>query len=42
MLDRLLDAVHLALCIHMVYWYLVTNFLNPFALVEIVWSFKVC
>ncbi|EPT00014.1 hypothetical protein FOMPIDRAFT_1060560 [Fomitopsis schrenkii] len=36
----LLDAVHLALCVHMVYWYLVTNFLNPFALVEIVWSFK--
>ncbi|KAI0724648.1 hypothetical protein C8Q72DRAFT_889705 [Fomitopsis betulina] len=36
----LLDAVHLALCIHMVYWYLVTDYLNPAALLDIVWSFK--
>ncbi|TFY68460.1 hypothetical protein EVJ58_g1000 [Rhodofomes roseus] len=36
----LLDATHLVLCIHMIYWYLVTNYLDPLALLEIVWSFK--
>ncbi|OSX58621.1 hypothetical protein POSPLADRAFT_1152819 [Postia placenta MAD-698-R-SB12] len=36
----LLDATHLALCMHMVYWYLVTNFFNPQALPNTVWSFK--
>ncbi|KAG2758280.1 hypothetical protein P692DRAFT_201780179 [Suillus brevipes Sb2] len=35
-----LDAVHLALTIHCVYYYLVTNFANFEALVTIVWSFK--
>lgn len=39
--SRLLDATHLALCMHMVYWYLVTNFFNPQALPNTVWSFKV-
>ncbi|KAG2758263.1 hypothetical protein P692DRAFT_20710409 [Suillus brevipes Sb2] len=36
-----LDAVHLALIVHCVYYYLVINFANVDALVEIVWSFKV-
>ncbi|CCM05285.1 uncharacterized protein FIBRA_07497 [Fibroporia radiculosa] len=36
----LLDATHVALCVHMVYWYLVANFFDPVALFEIVWSFK--
>ncbi|KAG2740060.1 hypothetical protein P692DRAFT_20840931 [Suillus brevipes Sb2] len=39
-LFRTLDAVHLALTIHCVYYYLVTNFANFEALVTIVWSFK--
>lgn len=38
---RLLDAVHLALSAHFVYFYLVTNFDKPDALSHIVWSFKV-
>ncbi|KZT68575.1 hypothetical protein DAEQUDRAFT_738629 [Daedalea quercina L-15889] len=36
----MLDAAHLALCIHMVYWYLVTNYTNPPALLGVVWSLK--
>lgn len=32
--------MHLALIIHCVYYYLVMNYANPFALIEIVWSFK--
>ncbi|KAG1750974.1 hypothetical protein EDD22DRAFT_252235 [Suillus occidentalis] len=35
-----LDAAHLALVVHCVYYYLVINFANVDALVEIVWSFK--
>lgn len=38
---RLLDAIHLALSAHFVYFYLVTNFDKPDALSHIVWSFKV-
>ncbi|KAG2033876.1 hypothetical protein BDR03DRAFT_984706 [Suillus americanus] len=34
------DALHLALIIHCVYYYLVTNYANFNALTEIVWSFK--
>lgn len=34
------DALHLALLIHCVYYYLVTNYANFGALTEIVWSFK--
>ncbi|KAH9929337.1 uncharacterized protein B0H18DRAFT_207484 [Fomitopsis serialis] len=37
----MLDAAHLVLCIHLVYWYLVTNYLDPLVLLDIVWSFKV-
>ncbi|KZT03225.1 uncharacterized protein LAESUDRAFT_660289 [Laetiporus sulphureus 93-53] len=37
----LLDAVHLAFVVHMVYWYLVTNYFNPLELTVIVWTFKV-
>jgi hypothetical protein len=40
-LFRTLDAVHLALIVHCVYYYLVINFANIDALVKIVWSFKV-
>ncbi|KAJ8595274.1 hypothetical protein M405DRAFT_929564 [Rhizopogon salebrosus TDB-379] len=35
-----LDALHLALITHCVYYYLVTNYANLNALTEIVWSFK--
>ncbi|OBZ74770.1 hypothetical protein A0H81_05693 [Grifola frondosa] len=37
----LLDAFHLALSVHLVYYYLVINYANPSALLDIVWSFKV-
>ncbi|KAI0369582.1 hypothetical protein BV20DRAFT_1122026 [Pilatotrama ljubarskyi] len=36
-----LDALHLALSAHLVYFYLVTNYDKPDTLSEIVWSFKV-
>ncbi|KAF7980218.1 hypothetical protein HWV62_39327 [Athelia sp. TMB] len=36
----LLDTVHLALSIHLGYYYLVENFTNPSALLTIVWSLK--
>ncbi|KAG1733079.1 uncharacterized protein EDB91DRAFT_655279 [Suillus paluster] len=35
-----LDALHLALIVHCVYYYLVTNYANVSALTDIVWSFK--
>lgn len=37
----MLDALHLALTIHGVYYYLVINYANPSALAEVVWSLKV-
>ncbi|OAX33665.1 hypothetical protein K503DRAFT_748458 [Rhizopogon vinicolor AM-OR11-026] len=37
---RILDAVHLALITHCVYYYLVANYANLIVLTEIVWSFK--
>ncbi|KAG2343287.1 hypothetical protein BDR05DRAFT_1059768 [Suillus weaverae] len=36
----ILDALHLALIVHCVYYYLVINYTNVDALTEIVWSFK--
>jgi len=36
----ILDVLHLALIVHCVYYYLVTNYMNVSALTEIVWSFK--
>lgn len=36
-----LDAAHLALIVHCVYYYLVINFANFDALIKVVWSFKV-
>jgi hypothetical protein len=36
-----LDALHLALCLHAVYTYIVTGFGNYFNLVHVVWSIKV-
>ncbi|KAG0698133.1 hypothetical protein DFH29DRAFT_113285 [Suillus ampliporus] len=36
----ILDALHMALIVHCVYYYLVTNYANIGALTEIVWSFK--
>ncbi|KAG1724664.1 hypothetical protein EDB19DRAFT_2043418 [Suillus lakei] len=36
----ILDALHLALIIHCVYYYLVINYTNIGALTEIIWSFK--
>jgi hypothetical protein len=39
--SRMLDALHLALVAHCVYYYLVTNYANFEALLEIVWSGKV-
>ncbi|OAX31956.1 hypothetical protein K503DRAFT_805635 [Rhizopogon vinicolor AM-OR11-026] len=36
----MLDALHLALITHCVYYYLVTNYANISVLTEIVWSFK--
>ncbi|KAG1758592.1 hypothetical protein EDD22DRAFT_783707, partial [Suillus occidentalis] len=38
---RILDALHLSLIVHCVYYYLVINYTNVGALTEIVWSFKV-
>lgn len=38
---RILDALHLALIAHCVYFYLVINYANISALTEIVWSAKV-
>ncbi|KAG2339036.1 hypothetical protein BDR05DRAFT_892391 [Suillus weaverae] len=38
---QILDALHLALIIHCIYYYLVTNYANFNVLTEIVWSFKV-
>lgn len=38
---RFLDAVHLALSAHFVYYYLVVNYDNPSALLHMTWSFKV-
>ncbi|KAG1725019.1 uncharacterized protein EDB91DRAFT_118501 [Suillus paluster] len=35
-----LDAMHLALIVHSVYYYVVTNFGNISVLIEVVWSFK--
>lgn len=35
-----LDALHVGLCAHIVYYYLVANYMNPEALIDIVWSFK--
>lgn len=36
----ILDAIHLALIVHCVYYYLVTNYANISVLTEVVWSFK--
>ncbi|KAJ8589401.1 hypothetical protein M405DRAFT_791740 [Rhizopogon salebrosus TDB-379] len=36
----ILDALHLALITHCVYYYLIINYANTSALLEIVWSFK--
>ncbi|KZT03223.1 uncharacterized protein LAESUDRAFT_814857 [Laetiporus sulphureus 93-53] len=36
----LVDAIHLAFVVHMVYWYLVINHSIPSALAVIVWTFK--
>ncbi|KAG1762553.1 hypothetical protein EDD22DRAFT_969953 [Suillus occidentalis] len=36
----ILDALHLALIVHCIYYYLVTKYANFNALTEIVWSFK--
>ncbi|KAG1733035.1 uncharacterized protein EDB91DRAFT_651926 [Suillus paluster] len=36
----ILDASHLALIVHCVYYYLVTNYGNTSVLTEVVWSFK--
>ncbi|OJA19995.1 hypothetical protein AZE42_05639 [Rhizopogon vesiculosus] len=36
----MLDALHLALITHCVYYYLVANYANISVLTEIVWSFK--
>ncbi|KAG1762554.1 hypothetical protein EDD22DRAFT_567732 [Suillus occidentalis] len=36
----ILDALHLALTVHGVYYYLVMNYANPSALTEVVWSLK--
>ncbi|KAG0706184.1 hypothetical protein DFH29DRAFT_186696 [Suillus ampliporus] len=36
----ILDALHLALVVHSVYYYLVANFANIDALTEVVWSFR--
>ena len=38
----ILDTVDTALCCHILYYYLVTNFLNPAALASPVWSILVC
>ncbi|EPS97982.1 hypothetical protein FOMPIDRAFT_1127384 [Fomitopsis schrenkii] len=37
-----LDTVHVVLCVYMVYYYVVTEFGNPFALLTLNWSIKVC
>ncbi|OBZ69439.1 hypothetical protein A0H81_10665 [Grifola frondosa] len=37
-----LDTIHTVLTLHLCYFYLVTNYANPEALIHAVWSFKVC
>ncbi|KAG2069959.1 hypothetical protein BDR04DRAFT_1020282 [Suillus decipiens] len=39
--SRILDALHVVLIVHYVYFYLVINYANITALTKIVWSFKV-
>ncbi len=36
-MDRVLDAVHLAVVWHVLYHYVVVNFANPLALLEPAW-----
>ena len=38
---RFLDTIHIILCVYMVYYYVVTEFGNPFALLTLNWSLKV-
>lgn len=38
--SRILDALHVVLIVHYVYFYLVINYANITALTKIVWSFK--
>ncbi|KAI0353797.1 hypothetical protein OH77DRAFT_1437933 [Trametes cingulata] len=37
---RFLETLHTALCIHMCYYYLTTNYFNPLALLSGVWSLR--
>ncbi|KAG2038247.1 hypothetical protein BDR03DRAFT_895658 [Suillus americanus] len=36
----LLDVLHVCLVTHLIYYYLITNYANPPALLKMVWSFK--
>lgn len=40
LMHRFLDTVHLVLCVYMVYYYVVTEFGNEFALLTVHWSLK--
>ncbi|KAI0667840.1 hypothetical protein C8Q78DRAFT_291526 [Trametes maxima] len=37
----ILETVHIVLCMHVCYYYLVTNYFNPLALLDGVWSIRV-
>jgi len=37
---RILDALHLGLTIHAMYYYMITNFMNPRAQLFVVWSVR--
>jgi len=39
-LCRLMDALQLIFSFHSLYWYLVVNYFNPIALLDVFWSFK--
>ncbi|KAH9902490.1 hypothetical protein C8Q73DRAFT_785159 [Cubamyces lactineus] len=37
----ILETVHIVLCMHICYYYLVTNYFNPLALLDGVWSIRI-
>ena len=40
-LHRMLDTLHVVVCIYMMYWYLITNYGNPNELLVVHWTFEV-
>ena len=40
-LHRILDTIHVVVCIYMMYWYLITNYGKTSELVVVHWTFGV-